>query len=56
LGTLAPGKIADFLVLDANPLDDIINTRSISSFYMQGNEVDRAALKAQLTGVAAATN
>ncbi len=50
LGTLAPGMIADFLVLDANPLDDIINTRSISSFYMQGSLVDRAALKAQLTG------
>ncbi|MDA1184818.1 MAG: amidohydrolase family protein, partial [Acidobacteria bacterium] len=56
LGTLAPGKIADFLVLDANPLDDIINTRSISSFYMQGSLVDRAALKAQLTGDMAGTN
>jgi imidazolonepropionase-like amidohydrolase len=56
LGTLAPGKIADFLVLDANPLDDIINTRSISSFYMQGSLVDRAALKAQLTGDVAGTN
>jgi imidazolonepropionase-like amidohydrolase len=56
LGTLAPGKIADFLVLDANPLDDIINTRRISSFYMQGSLVDRAALKAQLTGDVAGTN
>ena len=56
LGTLAPGKIADFLVLDANPLDDIINTRSISSFYMQGSLVDRAALSAQLTGDVAGTN
>ena len=56
LGTLAPGKIADFLVLDANPLDDIINTRSISSFYIQGSLVDRAALKAQLTGDVAGTN
>jgi imidazolonepropionase-like amidohydrolase len=56
LGTLAPGKIADFLVLSANPLDDIINTRSISSFYMQGNLVDRAALKAQLTGDGVGTN
>lgn len=56
LGTLAPGKIADFLVLDANPLDDIINTRSISSFYMQGSVVDRAALKEQLTGAGTGTN
>jgi len=56
LGTLAPGKTADFLVLDANPLDDIVNTRRISSFYMQGSLVDRAALKAQLTGDVAGTN
>ena len=48
LGTLAPGKIADFLVLDANPLDDIRNTRSIVSLYMQGRQVDRAAIKARL--------
>ena len=50
LGTLAPGNIADFLVLDANPLDDIVNTRRISSVYIQGSEIDRAALRAQLTG------
>ena len=56
LGTLAPGNIADFLVLDANPLDDIVNTRRISNFYMQGSEVDRAALRAQLTGAGASTN
>ena len=51
LGTLAPGKIADFLVLDANPLDDIRNTRSIASLYMQGRQVDRAAIKARLQAV-----
>ena len=56
LGTLAPGNIADFLVLDANPLDDIINTRRISSVYIQGSEIDRAALRAQLTGGGASTN
>jgi len=56
LGTLVPGKIADFLVLDGNPLGDILNTRRISSFYMQGSLVDRAALKAQLQGDVAGTN
>jgi imidazolonepropionase-like amidohydrolase len=39
LGTIAPGKSADFLVLDANPLDAIGNTRKISTVYLQGVEV-----------------
>jgi imidazolonepropionase-like amidohydrolase len=47
-GTLAPGKRADLLVLDANPLDDIRNTRRIAKLYISGKEVDRAALKASL--------
>jgi imidazolonepropionase-like amidohydrolase len=44
MGTLAAGKEADFLVLDANPLDDITNTQRISRVYVKGTEVDRAAL------------
>jgi imidazolonepropionase-like amidohydrolase len=48
MGTLAPGKEADFLVLDANPLDQITNTQRISKVYMKGVEVDRAALSAPL--------
>ena len=44
LGTIAPGKTADFIVLDANPLDDIRNTRRISRVYLRGQEVDRARL------------
>jgi imidazolonepropionase-like amidohydrolase len=47
-GVLAPGKRADLLVLDANPLDDIRNTRRIAGMYLAGKEVDRAALKASL--------
>jgi imidazolonepropionase-like amidohydrolase len=44
LGTLAPGKSADFIVLDGNPLDDITNTRRIADVYLRGVRVDRAAL------------
>jgi len=46
LGTVAPGKSADFIVLDANPLDNITNTRKISKVYLRGKEVDRPGLKA----------
>ena len=46
LGTVAAGKSANFVVLDANPLDDITNTRRIASVYLRGTTVDRAALKA----------
>jgi imidazolonepropionase-like amidohydrolase len=49
-GTLAAGKRADLLVLDANPLDDIRNTRRIAKLYIAGAEIDRTALKAALTG------
>ena len=49
-GTIAVRKSADFLVLDANPLDNITNTRRIASVYLRGSQVDRAALKARWTG------
>jgi imidazolonepropionase-like amidohydrolase len=41
-GTLQAGKSADFIVLDANPLDDITNTRRISAVVLRGAAVDRA--------------
>jgi imidazolonepropionase-like amidohydrolase len=43
-GTVAPGKSADFIVLDANPLDDIANTRRISAVYLRGAAVDRTQM------------
>lgn len=50
MGTIAPHKSADFLVLEANPLDDITNTRRISAVYLRGEPVDRAALRARWGG------
>ena len=41
-GTLQAGKSADFIVLDGNPLDDIKNTRKISSVVLRGAAVDRS--------------
>ena len=46
LGTIARTKSADFIVLDANPLDDITNTRTIADVYLRGARVDRARLRA----------
>ena len=47
-GTVAAGKRADFLVLDANPLDDITNTRRIAGVYLRGAAVDRPAVRARM--------
>ena len=47
LGVVAEGKNASFVVLEANPLDDINNTRRISQVYLRGAEVDREALRAK---------
>ena len=37
----------DFIVLDANPLDNIANSRRINKVYLRGAEVDRAAMRAK---------
>ena len=41
---MSVGKSADFVVLDANPLDDIRATRDISAIYLRGERIDRAEL------------
>jgi imidazolonepropionase-like amidohydrolase len=46
-GLVAAGKNADFIVLDANPLDNIANSRRISKVYLRGQELDRTALRAK---------
>jgi imidazolonepropionase-like amidohydrolase len=45
MDSLVAGKRADFLVLDANPLDDIRNTRKISAVYVDGRAIDREAMR-----------
>ena len=50
LGTIEQNKSADFIVLDANPLDDIRNTRKINAVYTRGAQVPRAELAAKWLG------
>ncbi len=54
LGMVAPGKSADFIVLDANPLDNVANVRKINAVFIRGQAVDRAALRAKWKGEFAA--
>ncbi len=44
LGTIAPGREADLVLLDANPLEDISNTRKIHVVMARGRLFDRLAL------------
>jgi imidazolonepropionase-like amidohydrolase len=54
LGTIEAGKDADFIVLTANPLEDIRNTRRIERVVLRGEEVDREAMRARWTAACAA--
>ncbi|MBZ5601419.1 MAG: amidohydrolase family protein [Acidobacteriia bacterium] len=45
-GKLAAGMRADFVVLDADPLENILNSRRISAVYLDGSKLDRDALAA----------
>jgi hypothetical protein len=49
LGMLAAGKSADFMVLDANPLENLKNTQRISEVFLEGRTLDRSGLRATWT-------
>ena len=51
-GGVAAGKVADLLLLERNPLDDIAATRAIRAVVVKGQAFDRAALDAMLADVA----
>ena len=44
---VAEGKSASFVVLEANPLEDINNTRRIADVYLRGDRIDRETLRAE---------
>jgi imidazolonepropionase-like amidohydrolase len=54
LGTIAPGRSADLVLLDANPLEDIANVRRIRAVVTAGRVLDRRALDQMLTEARAA--
>jgi imidazolonepropionase-like amidohydrolase len=45
LGTVEPGRLADLMLVSANPLEDVRNLRKIDRLMLNGEWVDRAALK-----------
>ena len=51
LGTIEKGKLADMVLLDANPLDDIQNTQKIAAVVVNGRYMSRAELDKMLGDV-----
>lgn len=51
VGTVTPGQVADLVLLDANPLVDIRNTRRISAVIRSGRYLSRSDLDRALAGV-----
>jgi len=56
LGTVAPGKVADLVLLDADPLSDVHNVARIRAVFTNGRYLDRAALDAMLSSVRQVTS
>jgi len=54
MGTVQAGKLADLVVLDANPLQQIENTRTVNAVVVNGQLLDRKALDDMLAQLEAA--
>jgi imidazolonepropionase-like amidohydrolase len=55
-GTVEKGKLADLVLLEANPLEDIRNTQKVNGVVANGRLLDKKALDGLLAGVEAAAN
>jgi cytosine/adenosine deaminase-related metal-dependent hydrolase len=56
IGTIEKGKLADLILLDANPLVDISNTKKINAVVANGRFLDRTVLDKMLTDVETVAN
>ncbi|MBE5321223.1 amidohydrolase family protein [Pedobacter sp. MR2016-19] len=52
IGTVEVGKYADLVLLDANPLKDIRNTRKIAGVFLNGKWIDKKIMDSMLSAVA----
>ena len=44
-GSIQVGKVADFLIVEGNPANDISDSRKIEHVFLRGNQIDRESLK-----------